>query len=492
MDSTLIAKVLLTKKDGKRSIGTGYPIAKNRIITARHVVYFDERDYEKPITVEWPDLGHQCLKAKVIYDGGEQCDIAVLECDTPPQSHVSPLILSSRFPQAHESWEGFGYPRLGRAEDATRNKISALGKFHAPDRVSHRISLTSKSDAIDKPDWGGISGAPAFQGNVLYAVISSTPMNRNECFTAVSIPHLMKCEVFRKAVGLNELENDFHEAITYISSVTTARKLLYIHISEVDPTVKESSADLVTWLVKYPIPDLIKLIHNLQQKHTNFFPEFRQLLRLLLPSVFGFDVVSGLRNIRGNPVEQIIRLPYATDISAEMLMAACDKRPVELKVVEEEHGLTTATGKYRLPLAPESGVDDGVQKQSDIDFDLYNRFCVGELNPEAMHIGIDEHLYKINPQRQRRRARGQTDKQLLVKGWLQREVDKNKPGYYWLFELGEYQEVNAAIEQFAKELSQRYPQILPLSLEDNVTKENHEYDLFDLLAETQLQPRMGV
>ena len=495
MDSTLIAKVLPTKTDGKRSIGTGYPVAKNRIITARHVVVFDERDCRIPITVEWPDHDHQFLEAKVIYDGWdhqERCDIAVLECETPHQSHVSPLVLSNRSSQAHEPWESFGYPRIGRDEDASgaRSKISALGKFHPPEQASHEVSLTSESDAVEKAGWRGISGAPVFQGASLYAVISSTPTNRNECFTAVSIPHLMKDAAFRNAVGLDELENDFHEAIAYLSLVTSARNLLYSHISENAPTVNDSSTGLVAWLVKQPIPDLIRLVHEVQKKHTSAFTELRQLLRLLLPSVFGFDTVSGLRKRRGNPVAQIIQLPYATDISAEMLMAACDKRAVDLKVIEEEHGLNITTGKYRLPLSPESGADDGEQKQNDIDTDLYNRFCGGELNTQQVHIGIDEHLYKIAPQK-RRRPRSLTDKQTIVKGWLQRTFTNNKPGYYWLFELGEDEIVNSAIEQFATELNQRYPLILPLSLEYDVAKENQEYDLFNFLAETQRAPRVG-
>lgn len=494
MDSTLVAKVLPTKKDGKRSIGTGYPIAKNRLITARHVVIFEERDSSIPIVIEWPGLDHQCSKVRVIYDGWshkEQCDIAVLECVTPPQSHVSPLILSSRLPQAHESWEGFGYPRIGRSDDASRDKISVLGKFHPPDQTSHKISLTSESDAVEKTGWGGISGAPVFQESKLYAVIASTPTQRNECFTAVSIPYLIADDAFSKAVGLDELDSDFHEAITYLSSVISTRKLLFTSASENTPNVKESSADLVAWLVKHPISDLIKLIHGLQQKHKTAFTELRQLLRLLLPSLFGFDVVSGLRKTRGNPVAQIIRLPYATDISAEMLMAACDKRAVDLDIIESTHGLHPTTGKYRLPLAPESGANDGEQKQNDVDTDLYNRFCGGELNTKQMHIGIDEHLYKINPKKQRR-SRTLNEKQLLVKGWLRREFDNSKPGYYWLFELGEDEEVNAVIEQFACELTQRYPLILPLSLEDDAVKEDGEYDLFDLLAETQQEPKMGV
>lgn len=198
MDTSLIAKILPTKKDGKRTIGTGYPIAKDLILTARHVVIFSARDESKPIVVEWTDykdaLGNiHSVEAEIFFDGGAECDIAILKCQIPPQAQVSSSILAWRFPVAHQTWEGFGYPRIGKDEkNDTREKISVLGKFHPSNTTSHNISLTSESDTLKKEGWCGVSGAPAFSGTILYAVITSTPKNRNECFTAVSIPYLLK------------------------------------------------------------------------------------------------------------------------------------------------------------------------------------------------------------------------------------------------------------------------------------------------------------
>ena len=47
MDTKLIAKILSTKKDGKRSVGTGYPIAEGLVLTARHVVFPHWSDTQK-------------------------------------------------------------------------------------------------------------------------------------------------------------------------------------------------------------------------------------------------------------------------------------------------------------------------------------------------------------------------------------------------------------------------------------------------------------
>ena len=204
MDTKLIAKILPTKTDGKRTIGTGYPIAKDLVLTARHVVIFPERDDSKPIVIEWTDCDCTEEVTEIVFDGGAECDIAILRCKIPEQAHVA--ILARRFPIVDERWAGFGYPQIGKNENAgTRDKIPVKGDFYSPDATSHKILLTSDGDALEKEGWRGVSGVPAFQGNTLYAVITSTPTNRGECFTAVSIPHLFEhnkafCEALKSPI----------------------------------------------------------------------------------------------------------------------------------------------------------------------------------------------------------------------------------------------------------------------------------------------------
>lgn len=185
-------------KDGRWKLGTGYPIARDLVLTARHVVDFPERDTEKRILLKWTDYQHsfgekEDENAEIIFNGGTECDIAILRCKIPPQVQVSTSILGRRFPKAHEKWETFGYPEVGVNETTgSHDKDSLLGMFHAPDLANHNINLTTFSQAVDKEDWQGVSGAPVFQGNTLYAVIIKTSKRREEYFKAVSIPYLLK------------------------------------------------------------------------------------------------------------------------------------------------------------------------------------------------------------------------------------------------------------------------------------------------------------
>ncbi len=295
MDTTLIAKVLSTKKNGKRSIGTGYPISKNLMLTARHVVIFPDRDVDKPIITEWPDIKDASGKpytvevSCIVYDGGEQYDIALLECKVPSQAHVTPLVLSQRFPEAHEKWKGFGYPEIGKNEDVnTREKISVLGIFHPSDVNNHKISLTSESDALKKTGWHGVSGTPVFQGAGLYAVIIETPIKRKECFTAVSIPYLLNnVPEFCEKAGYNQLELEFSSATAYLQRKPDAMKALFTQISQVENNVGDSSETIVRYLVKLPLPSLLSIVSAAQKtsKSRSVHDNLGKLVRHILPSL---------------------------------------------------------------------------------------------------------------------------------------------------------------------------------------------------------------
>lgn len=208
MHSRLIAKIRPLKKEQSYSIGTGYPIAPDLIITARHVVFPHWTDTQQ-IELEWlaDDLKHHAKVKSIVFDGEscEKVDIVILRFYPPLLLSISEFCPIARTsPNLDRRWDGFGFARLGKREDdGCRELISAFGEFHHPNSSSAYIGLSSKSDAIEKSNWAGLSGAPVIQDNKLYAVISSTPTNRDEYFKAVYLPYLIdKYPTFRAAIGL--------------------------------------------------------------------------------------------------------------------------------------------------------------------------------------------------------------------------------------------------------------------------------------------------
>jgi hypothetical protein len=202
MESSLIAKVLVPKTNGKNAIGTAYPISKNLIITARHVVDFTERDVSKPISIIWTDIldsnkkpySVEVPQLNILFNGGETYDIVLIRCDIPIQVHSSLPISIGQHPKGHEEWESMGYPQIGKEADGSRHKVSAMGGIFPPDQSSPILDLESKGDAKEKEGWQGISGAPVFVGDTLIAVITYTPNDINERIRAISIVYLLQHE----------------------------------------------------------------------------------------------------------------------------------------------------------------------------------------------------------------------------------------------------------------------------------------------------------
>jgi hypothetical protein len=190
--------------------GTAYPIAKDLLITARHVLYPEQQDETKLREVEWSDYkdaaGQKFTSniTRVVFDGGKDLDIAIVACQTPPEVN-SFIKLSDRDPNADEGWDSFGYPQAGKNAQGRLEKIPCKGTFFQPDSNSYLLHLTSEGDAITKELWQGLSGAPVFNRSnprQLLAVIISTPKSLNERLYAVSIPYLLRTnEEFKKAVG---------------------------------------------------------------------------------------------------------------------------------------------------------------------------------------------------------------------------------------------------------------------------------------------------
>ena len=191
MNPALIAKVLVTKQNGNRIIGTAYPINENWIITAYHVVCFNERDKNIPIQIKWQETEPIKVTEERFIKCTNNDGIALLQCKVPQQWLEKLPILATQAPNRDKKWDSLGYPRFGQ-ENKQRTKQPAKGEFFIQDEDNPCIQLSSIGDAKEKEDWAGMSGAPIFQDNILYAINISTPTQVNERFIAISIPWILK------------------------------------------------------------------------------------------------------------------------------------------------------------------------------------------------------------------------------------------------------------------------------------------------------------
>lgn len=208
MKAELFAQIFIPTTDGEWTLGTAYPIAEGLVITARHVVFPDDRDASTLGEVVWPECKTSGNPFKsdikeILFSGDKDIDIAVVVCDTPPQVSAS-LILSAKDPVAGEAWDSFGYPRAGENKKGIREEIPDMGKFFSQNPNKLKLHLTTEGIAITPELWKGMSGALVFNRKTgkLVGVISEVPKNFNGRLYAVSIPYLLRTnDDFKKAVG---------------------------------------------------------------------------------------------------------------------------------------------------------------------------------------------------------------------------------------------------------------------------------------------------
>lgn len=278
-------------------------------------------------------------------------------------------------------------------------------------------------------------------------------------------------------------EINFNAAISQLQRTPKVQKLLFAEISKADGNVKDSAKDIIEYLVKIPIPKLLKIISLIQQENINDHTIRRDLgilVRNLLPSLYGADWITQIRNNRFNA--NVLEIPYATDISAEILMAGADKRPADFKIVQLDHGKKLRPGKYRLALPPESGSEQISQLQA-VDDDLSNRISNG-INFSDIHLAVDEELFKNNLRKQGR-PYTMEDKRRLNQRWLEKEAQENKPGFYWFFFMSADEKERERFQKFTADIRQSYPYITILALESDFERQDEEDDLFFSLAGTQ-------
>ncbi len=418
--------------------------------------------------------------------------MVLIRCATPPQAYISPLLLSERHPVEYEKWKSMGFPKIGKEDDGKRHKISAMGEIFPPDKCSAILDLESQGDAKDKAGWQGISGAPVFRGHTLIAVMVDTPNDINERLRAVSIAYLLeKEEKFRELTGIASRNCDFNSAIETLQNNPTVKSALFKQICQNDTTVTDSVVQIINYLSRIPIPELISTIYSTQQnnKDKTLRSVLARLLRELLPSLYDSACAAKIRSAKDNHFSGILQIPYATDVSAEMLMASADNRPADFRLIpidlSNPDRKQVMPGSYKLALPPESGTT--AVQQEDISDDLFSRL-LGVDCTDNIAIAIDEYLFRKIPRKQAGRHYTAADKKKLIKSALELDAKNQKPGYYWIWNISDEidnENYKNSFKQLAQDIKNNYPAITLLSLDVNIDRELEENELFDLLPDTQ-------
>jgi hypothetical protein len=202
---------------GRREVmvGTAYPVAAGRILTARHVLADNEGAIDpSKLEITWfyhkqDELRFRSNPASVqlIWDGlkngGEtgKWDAVILKCEFPRDVKVATPILEKRTPAAHEEWESRGFPAIG-IRDTDLEPTSLQGRTCGCHEADRKFQVIADGKGRDARGWRGASGAPVFvRGRILGLIIESCELTEGARIDAIPILRLLEISSFRDAVS---------------------------------------------------------------------------------------------------------------------------------------------------------------------------------------------------------------------------------------------------------------------------------------------------
>ncbi len=179
MIKDLVVRIAVPVSGGVRS-GTGYPVARDLLLTARHVLHPTDRDPNRPIKLHWLpsdfigegelaggvyDLGDE--KADIVWEN-EALDAALIRFSIPRLDTVAGWLID-RPPRQGEEWFAAGYPETGRWNEGDRTGLAHLESFegtaHEPPTRQGYFEVTANPAPRRPEDWGGASGMPLFRND---------------------------------------------------------------------------------------------------------------------------------------------------------------------------------------------------------------------------------------------------------------------------------------------------------------------------------------
>lgn len=205
MDKNLLVQIFVptTDPEGKGSIGTGYPVAHDRILTARHVVFPENRDSTRPIEVRWYHLNEAPREwqtvSQIVWDSQKE-DVAVLECLFPPAIGQFAELDSGK-PETFQKWESEGFAKAGKRDDNSNPPVGLKGEAYS--MGGHGVFELGVDDPAKSPElWQGASGSPVFVLGKIQGIIVTTPTNfPANRFAAAPMWRLLLDPAFKSAIN---------------------------------------------------------------------------------------------------------------------------------------------------------------------------------------------------------------------------------------------------------------------------------------------------
>jgi hypothetical protein len=367
--SDYTVQIFVTFDDGATRLGTGYPVAKDRLLTARHVVQETGKTV-KTIEVRW-FCGDKEKESQWISATIEMCcqdvevDIAVLTSEFPQTAKGPFPILSAIQPGAKDLWQSWGYPAVGQKNEGLRQIISAQGDLHETVSWNKTIDLGVDYKVSQSGGWVGISGAPVVVNRCIVGVITLCPNGFDQArLYATSIKAAMVEDGFKQAVRIND-ETVAERRDAWAQERSNFLLFLYENTaisSYIDQYNHQNPQEifdqrLIDFLINIEIACKKMEKGRHEHTHTMISDLCQHALDVSNSLVDEVIIDEILKQRQGIGLD--IRLSIATSSMAEIVMSAIDRRSPSFQAPKSQ------LGKLAVPNPPTHGLIKDPQKTAE-------------------------------------------------------------------------------------------------------------------------------
>ncbi len=512
MDKSLLVAVFVptTNEQGEDFKGrqgswaTGYPVGKDLILTARHVLYPERpnpRDPRYPVSVcwhyfrsgkdeDWIDIVNE--DNDIVESQGE-LDAVLIRCPRPPDAAGWGIVSHDR-PSDGKQWISEGFPRAAKYGNR-RNPSSFIGKLCSKAPTEPYFELTVDTAPEDEEGWKGASGMPVFVDGKILGVVRGVPPNFNaKKLHATPAWKLLEDESFRKLIGYDEqvkrvsalkgklvrMLGSAREAINALNE----QKLLGIG----DEMVGLDDGQRANWLAGRLLEtDIRTVISSLRAAHRSLCEEggdratdiLVKVSQLIVPALYDHGIAHWVGSQRGDGSASLVPLPVSTITVAEIIMAAVDGR--ETRYHPRRHEEDQPVGELNLPHPPECGILANLDKTTLAAHEHLRRKQCLEEEATKFRRQIDDGLFALyRPGPGEPEIKHPEQRIKAIANQLRRTQRDKCVTFYMVFRLPEDEDEKNAMLNMIQSLKADYKEaILFLGLTYNFNQQEEEKDLFD-------------
>ncbi len=431
MDKLLLVAVFVPTtnergEDFKGEIGeraTGYPVGKDLILTARHVLYPkppNRRDSRYPVAIRWHYYRSgddadwiEISDDDIVWESQGELDAALIHCQRPPDA-VSWGIVSRDRPRDGTQWISEGFPRAAKY-DNRRNPSSFIGTVCSKAPTEPYFELTVETAPEGEEGWKGASGMPVFVNGKILGVVRSVPPNFSaKKLYATPTWKLLEDENFCKRLYGDEQVRRVGGVKGKLAKMLGGSREAVVALSEQKPLgigdemVGLDDGQRANWLAGRLLQtDIRTVISTLRAAHRSLCEEdsdradpsrraadiLVKVSQVIVPALYDYGIVHWVGSHREDGSAALVPLPVSTITVAEIIMAAVDGR--ETKYYPRQHEEDQPLAELNLPYPPECGIFANLEKTTQAAHEhLRRKQCLEEEATKFRHQ-IDDRLFAL-------------------------------------------------------------------------------------------------